>query len=985
MHSTLFRLCSCLFLSFWTAAYSNILEIKPPTVKERVAAAGIIELPKVSTRQITLSAAQKKYYTETYKNFKFKDESRYVKGIPLGITGIFAMDSTKRQDLFVYFIHEKCPAAGKIKVNDIIVGANGRLFEGFRDCRIIMGLSLAESQTAGMQGKLHLHLMRHGNFQTVILDIGTEIPYSKSFPFNCKRSKKMADEQIKVLKGLYKAEAKMGADWWNVLMLLASDDPEAQHLARRAVYELKEPVKKRLSAWYLGYELIILAEYYLQTGDSTILESIVKYKEILEMGQCPSGGWGHGLGLGGYGEVNACGLTCLIGLILAEKCLVKMHEERYQRSINYFKKFRSGTVPYGNHPPKPYSGSNNGKGGMAAVAFDLLGDRETSRLFATPTCYSFNFREGGHAEGLFQFAWGPLGAIHATQEEFELFMRNQIWYYELGRKLDGRYTYFRGGRFAERMHIGGVGLFLMMPEKSLQIMGAKTSVFSKKVPAGAEKAAKFYKEKRWPEFLGECSKIKNGLAASYAGELKESFETMKKNAAFTIAILKKNIQAKNIPAVIKDHEALKGMLGPNWPGLKEIFKQAETAIAAYEPPSKKKRYRGPKNVVPSRAPNGGERDRRRVVLNGWTPGDAITLEMSNNMKKLAIVEVVRQAVHPNQSFASAAQLQILSRKSESKPLIEKLLNHKDPNYRALAVRMLGAFEKGDLKPTKWNRNTRNAALSKKPGAELQKSLALIKPLLMDPSIEVQMALPLFCNAIAMANGFVNDVFLKLSKSQFPKVITAVLKEASVLAPDEKSQVNIGLAILQNSKNIIKGDIAKASALVTKQKDYDLTPHFKQVFYYLREDALFRKGLPDVGYASFIKIFQSYPDNPLVKDNIALFCQLYVRKQLANIEIRSLFEKMDRKLVVSVIRKKVYEEEKWLNDIVKNHPLKFKTSYFKEEFCRAALDELKRLADDLASGKKIDHHQYDKWADELKYKALSEKRARFLKIGKSKKK
>ena len=943
---------------------TDILKVQAPNAEERVAAVEVYKLPKVSSRQINLTTNQKSYYSKKYANFVFNDDSRYVRGLPLGVTGIYAMDSKSRNDLYVYFLVEKSPAKNIVKEKDIIIGANGRLFKDFSDARKVMGLSLAESQ-GSLNGKLYLHLMRSGVFKSVTVDVGTEIPYAKAFPFNCKRSKKMADKQIEILKSLYRPEFKLGEDWWNVLMLMASDDLEAQQIARRAVYELKVPQLKRLASWYLGYELIILSEYYLLTGDSNILPSIEKYAEILQKGMFQSGSWGHGLGFNTYGEVNATGLTCFMGLALAKKCGVRIDEAKFQTSYNFFKKFRIGRVPYGNNPIKLFDRANNGKAGMAAVVFNLVGDHETSRMFAEPSCYSYDFREGGHAEGLFNFAWGPLGAMHASKGEYELFMNNMIWYYELARTTNGNFDYLRGGRFNSRQRVGGMGLFLMMPGKKLQILNAEPSVFSIKAPAGAEKAAQLYKEKKWTGFLKLVKTAQNDPAGEYISKLNDTFQTTRKVASLTLQSIKKCIAEKNFEGAQNDLNSLVGQLGPSWPGLSDLAKDIEKGLRELVDDKKKKRRGVNFNQAPS-IPKDYKitRKKRSVVLNGWTVNsEIIAKELSDKMKDMPIVDVIRHTIHPHDTFKAAACMQVLKRKAESRPLIEGLLKHNDHRFRAIAVFMLGAFEADVLKRGKWGAGATKRLDAKEISAELAKSLKLVRPLLNDESLEVQEAIANFLNLIAIRGDVVDEMLLELSKSKHLKVITGVLSDAPVLVRSSDNKVKLVISTMKHIRNMSGADINKVNTLINRLNDFDFSPYLKDFRAHIRDNILLRKGL----YAKdYINIFKRYPDHDEVKKSIKLLCQLYTRKHLSNIEIRKLFEKMDKKLVASQINEFVPEETKWLNDLLKNHPRKFKELYAKEEFSRACIDELKQLAADLSSGKAINHSDYEKWADQHRY-------------------
>ena len=149
--------------------------------------------------------------------------------------------------------------------------------------------------------------------------------------------------------------------------------------------------------------------------------------------------------------------------------------------------------------------------------------------------------------------------------------------------------------------------------------------------------------------------------------------------------------------------------------------------------------------------------------------------------------------------------------------------------------------------------------------------------------------------------------------------------------------------------------------------------------YLEIKALTREANAwDLSYANLIKIFNNYPDHPEVKKAISLLCKFYVRKHLANHEIRNLFVKMDRKYVASEIKKFISSEKQWLEKTLKNEPDTFKSHCFNEEYSRASLKELYQLADDLEKGHNIDHGKYDQWAESLKFRALINKRNEYIK-------
>ncbi len=404
---------------------------------------------------------------------------------PLGITGVrIADDYFKRQDFLVVDIQSGTPASGKLKANDIIIGANGRLISDPEDPRPEIGYALIHSQTPKLGGILILHVVRDGKGVNIKLDLGDKTPYGTSWPYNCEKTKQIRAAALKLVmekgpeaKGLMSRHRSGG--FWTPLFLMASGDKAAMakvaqwiRLTTKPTSEYPEVVTGG-SSWVTGYELINVAEYYLLTKDRSVLPRLRYLTRVLEKNQFPSGGWSHGAPPG-YGEINNAGLACFIGLILSRECGLQGDVKKFAKSIRYFGKYCGTNFGYGLGTPGGRSGRmDNGMHGMAAVAFGLLGEEEMARRWARPLCYMWMGRERGHAEGIFSPFWGSIGARYAPKPEFNVFMDHMLWYYELCRTPEGGMVFLRGTRFP---YPGGVtpamALFLYMPERRLRILGA---------------------------------------------------------------------------------------------------------------------------------------------------------------------------------------------------------------------------------------------------------------------------------------------------------------------------------------------------------------------------------------------------------------------------------------------------------------------------------------------------------------------------------
>jgi hypothetical protein len=537
--------------------------------------------------KITFNAQTLAQLKRDYRHVTFLTEGRVGEAFPLGVTGAYALDFKTRKELMIAHVDAATPASGVLIKGDIVIGVNGRLFAEGRDPRIAMGYSLVEAQTKAMGGVLALQLVRRGRAMNVQVDLGVTETYSPTWPFQCEKSRKIADRIVKLILKYEPAggttRAKHGrpsGSWWNTLMLMASGDDAALERARRDAYAYGQPDPlKGGHTWNFGNALIILCEYYLLTGDSAVLPDIIAHKATIERGQTRSGSWCHAMNMGGYGEVNSAGLPCFIGLILARECGVEMNETVFRRSKEFFGSFIGGYVPYGAHPPEQFGRTDNGKNGMAAVAFALLGDKDAASTLARPTAYSYRSREQGHADGLFSFIWGPLGAYHAPRPEFRMFLDNMLWYYELGRRRDGGLHSLRETHWAQPYgNSSGLGLFLMIPRKHLRILGAPQGVFSRRAPTGLEKAAELYRQKKWPELKAmlktvTANKLTGAEQRAYAADLLAAYERLEKNAAATVTMILANIQRKDLARARVQFDALVKLLGEDRPELAAIRRQ----------------------------------------------------------------------------------------------------------------------------------------------------------------------------------------------------------------------------------------------------------------------------------------------------------------------------------------------------------------------------------------------------------------------------
>jgi hypothetical protein len=140
-----------------------------------------------------------------------------------------------------------------------------------------------------------------------------------------------------------------------------------------------------------------------------------------------------------------------------------------------------GAIPYGDHGPWP-GHEDNGKCSMAAVLFDLLGDREAATFFAKMSVAGYDERERGHTGNFFNMLWAMPGVSRCGPLATGAYWREQAWYYDLARGWDGSFRY-QGSPVGEEehrkyTHWDNTGTYLLayaLPLESLYLTGRKPS------------------------------------------------------------------------------------------------------------------------------------------------------------------------------------------------------------------------------------------------------------------------------------------------------------------------------------------------------------------------------------------------------------------------------------------------------------------------------------------------------------------------------
>ncbi|MFO7821305.1 MAG: DUF6288 domain-containing protein [Lentisphaeria bacterium] len=485
----------------------------------------------------------------------------------------------------VVSIDQESPADGNLRLGDVVVAANGTTFGPDNDPRITLGNAIGKAEATGKPLKLTVY--RDGGKKKVKFDLPEIGAFAPTWPDNCDKSKTILDAACRQLlnaqlpEGEVKTDGAMGT-YLTGLLLLASDDPKYLDGARRAAYKTAGMNLKGMSYnnWALSYGGLLLAEYYLATGDDSVLPKLSEVADTLTKGQMKCGSWGHSSPGAGYGALNQPGIVGAITLVLAQECGIDVDREAVQKALAFFGRYAMlGCVPYGDHGPGGAPDSN-GRNASAAVLMHLTGQADRAAAFSRSVAMSYWMREAGHTGGFFSFLWGPLGASLAGRDKLQTFLDYQRWYYNLCRTWEGdlvllpyrealtRFDHsgyiYSGGDFTS----GAMGLVFALPHKHLRILGAPQSVFSpgSKLTGGLLTARKHYLAREWKACDNalaaiDPSTLKTNKEKRWFEQLKSARALIKASTERTLLEIGSNLVEGAAYRASEQYKALKRRLG----------------------------------------------------------------------------------------------------------------------------------------------------------------------------------------------------------------------------------------------------------------------------------------------------------------------------------------------------------------------------------------------------------------------------------------
>ena len=415
----------------------------------------------------------------------------------LGATGLRGwirsekMVTSDAREITITKVENDSPADGVLAVGDSILGVGGKPFS--YDPRTEMGKALTLAESEAGQGNLTLTRLRAGSSAEVVVKLPVLGSYNDTAPYDCPKSKLILEQGCKDLakrmaKPSYAKELDPIPRSLNALALLASGDQSYLPLIKKESEWAANYKTEGMATWYYGYVMMFLSEYKIATGDDSVMPGLSRLALEAAHGQSAVGSWGHGFArpdgrLGGYGMMNSPGLPLTISLVMAREAGVKdpaldLAIERSAKLLRFY--IGKGAIPYGDHHPWIENHEDNGKCGMAAVLFNLLGESKGAEFFSRMSVASHGAeRDTGHTGNFFNILWAMPGVAQSGSNATGAWMSEfGSWYFDLARGADGNFLHQGPPEPEEDSYAGwdctgGYLLAYAMPLEKLYLTGKK--------------------------------------------------------------------------------------------------------------------------------------------------------------------------------------------------------------------------------------------------------------------------------------------------------------------------------------------------------------------------------------------------------------------------------------------------------------------------------------------------------------------------------
>ena len=381
--------------------------------------------------------------------------------IPLGPIAGKALVLYEKKEATITELWPKGPGAkAGLKVGDRIVKLNNKRFNAYskeaggepKGVPEALGHAIIDSQASG--SPLIFGLNRNGKNLTVDVDLPKLPAFSKKFSTDCPRTKL----QIKLAANYLAKIQKKDGSWivqdyanaWNALALLATGDSKYKPHIKRAAqrfnkkYKMKpNPTKKELISrlggldnWRHAMVGIFLAEYYLATGDKSVLSTIKTCCRRLEARIQPqTGRLGHQdikLAYGGFGLVIINTQAHILWGLTAQIQDLEWDWEPWELSMRAVKDAIRTAGAVGYSKASPGQKQSGARSGSMATGLALV-NRDKKMLRDMGKWLSENHRQfpDTHSMTSLGLVYGFMGLKNAKPKEIPGCHEDYRWMYAL--------------------------------------------------------------------------------------------------------------------------------------------------------------------------------------------------------------------------------------------------------------------------------------------------------------------------------------------------------------------------------------------------------------------------------------------------------------------------------------------------------------------------------------------------------------------------
>jgi hypothetical protein len=441
--------------------------------------------------QAASPAADSNYYTEPSLYTLRPNPQHESKFGDVGVTGL-RLHVYPGVVLKVMETVPNTPADGKFKKDEIITGVNGKALNGLNPF-VVFGEALTQAEAK--DGKLVFDVLssdgKEAKQVTVVIPVMGA--YSKTWPLKCKKSEAI----VNAAAAYYAKNEKGGVEGaLRCLFLLSTGDDQYLPLVKTYLNKMGANVQSLGDCtWNRGYSGMACAEYYLRTGDQSVLPLLQHFCDNARDGMAYGIGWAHGTGRCNprymEGLMNPASAQLVTTLLLSKECGVQVDEKTLLGSLKFFYRFAGhGTIAYGDHRGEGGLGSN-GKDGMVAaimqIASEAKGDvsiyTQARNYLALSMLDSYPVMTMGHADnGRGDAIWRGISTTYLMDlkpDAFRKHLDSLKWYYDLSRRPSGALGIASCQSFDDEASGAALALAYTAPRKTLRITGAPSSKFAK--------------------------------------------------------------------------------------------------------------------------------------------------------------------------------------------------------------------------------------------------------------------------------------------------------------------------------------------------------------------------------------------------------------------------------------------------------------------------------------------------------------------------